>query len=360
MEKLSNRQLVYNNTFKSTKNEPINERILIPYYSLYSDRIVIHPKPFNNIVRKKIRDTSLKNLKKPKFRGNLSKTQKATIKKKLTAWLTSIQLHNLNQNNQFEKREYYPVFITITLSAKQQHSDNEIKRKFLDLFIKNLKNKFGVNKYFWRAESQQNGNIHFHIIVDKYCNYMDLKLIWNKVQNKLGYINEFEKKIGHRNPNSVDVKSVKQVDNFVNYLLKYCLKDEKARKIEGRVFGMSDELRSLGIYQDVLDTELSDYLTRYMKYDYFTVYKSDYYTVLLFSKTFYQSSFYALLQKYSRNYYEKMYQNLYVKKLKEPKVIKKFKEPLIKQETQLQLFKLSDQIKIINHYNCLNQKAFSK
>ena len=123
---------------------------------------------------------------------------------------------------------------------------------------KYLKNKFGIEKYFWRAEAQKNGNIHFHLIVDKYVKYEDLRIIWNRVQNKLNYIDKFEEKNHYRNPNSVDVRSAAQVKNFINYVLKYCLKEEKSRKIEGRIYGMSDELRSINIFQSILDSQISD------------------------------------------------------------------------------------------------------
>lgn len=345
------------NSIKSTKNSVINERILIPYYSLYSDRIVIHPRPFQFTHKKKIHVNSIKNLKKKKFQGNLSKTQKSIIKKRVTAWLSSIKAKNENKTNRWERNEHYPVFITVTLSAKQLHPDKEIKRIILDQFIKKLKSKFGIEKYFWKAERQKNGNIHFHLIVDKYCKKDELRLVWNLCQSKLGYIDRFEKKFKYRNPPSTDVKGVKDVDNFINYVLKYCLKDESNKKIEGRVFGMSDNIRNLGVYQDILDSELSDYLKKYMDYNYFQVYKQEYYTVLLFKKEFYQSTFYNILQKHSKEYYLKIYNYIYSSSVKAEKPIKKFKEKLITRESQLSLFKLSDQVKIINNYHYVRRRS---
>jgi len=360
MENSTSSQLVNSNSIESTNSSVIDSRILIPYFSLYSDRIVVHPRPFVNITKKKQNHNSLANLKKTKFTGNLSKTQQSIIKKKLTAWLTSIQLHNESQPNKFIKSEYYPVFITLTLSSKQIHSDKDIKRRLLDMMIKRLKKEFGVNKYFWRAETQENGNIHFHLIVDKYCSWIKLRDMWNQIQNVLGYIDRFENVHMTRNPNSVDVKGVKDVGNFVNYVLKYCLKDEKNRKIEGRLFGMSDELRNIGVFQDVIDSEMSTYMERYVKYNYFTVYRSDFFTVLFFKKEFYQSSFYNELMHLSKSYYLKLYNNLYISAGNKSKILKSFKIPLINRASQLSLFQLSDQIKIINHYNYINTKISHK
>lgn len=357
MPDLSDSQLVYNNSIDSTKKNQLSDRILIPYFSLYSDRIVVHPRPFEAITKRKVDKNSLNNLKKKKFTGKLSKTQQALIKKKLTAWLSSIQEYNKNPRLTFKRKEHYPVFITLTLSAKQEHSDKEIKRVLLDQFIKKLKSKFGVNKYFWRAERQNNGNIHFHLIVDKYCNYEHLKINWNIVQNKLGYIDRFEKKHNSRMPNSVDVRSASSVKNFINYVLKYSLKIEDGEPIQGRIFGMSDELRNLSVFQNVVDSQIGEYMQKYVDHGMLKSYKGDFYTVLFFDESFYKSKFHEMLKQSSVNYYTQLYEYLYNGGQMKHKPIKKFKEKLIKKDTQLSLFKLSDQVKIINHYNYIGKKG---
>jgi len=360
MENPSSSQLVYNNSIKSTKNVQVNERIIIPYFSLYSDRIVIHPRIFTGISKRKYNSKSLKNLKKKKFAGQISKTQKLIIKKRLTAWLTSIEIKNNQNKNSFTQHKHYPVFITLTLSASQQHSDQEIKKRLLDQIIKVLKRKYKITEYFWRAEKQKNGNIHFHLIVDKYVDYKELKKEWNKIQNKLNYINRFADVFLHRNPNSVDVRSAEQVKNFVNYVLKYCLKDEKNQVVEGRVFGMSDNLREIGVYQNVLDGQLSAEILRYEKYNYFKVYKQEYATVIIFEKSFYKTSFYNQLKIESESYYLELYENIYNPRVRSKKIIKEFKEKIIKKPEQLTLKKLTDQIKTINQVNLLNTKDENK
>lgn len=357
MENVTSPQLVYNNTFDSANSTKINDHILIPYFTLYSDKLVIHPKPFNAIVKRKISPKSIKNLEKPKYTGKLSVTKKRIIKQKLTAWLSSIIKYNERNYNKFERKENYPVFITLTLASNQCHSDNEIKRRILGLFIKRLKQSFGISYYFWRAESQSNGNIHFHLIVDKYCSYYELLKIWNQVQNLLGYVDAFENVHGHKNPNSVDVKGVKDVGNFIDYVLKYCMKDEKNRFITGRIYGMSEELRNITIYQDVLDSELSNYIKDAIEYNTVSIYKETYFTVLYFKPEFYTSKFYKLLQGISEKYYVQLYASLYLKELGIIQVKKMFKEKLIKKEIQLELFNLSEQIKVINHYNYINSKS---
>jgi len=133
-------------------------------------------------------------------------------------------------------------FITITLPSKQRHSDSFIKKNILAPFINNLRQKsFGINPknhkniyskyYFWRAETQANGNIHFHLITDVYYPWQQLKIDWNKYLEKYGYVSEFEKLHNHRFPNSTDVHSLLRIKNIGRYLSKYCGKNSKGYQI---------------------------------------------------------------------------------------------------------------------------------
>lgn len=152
------------------------------------------------------------------------------------------------------------AFITLTLSSKQIHSDNEIKAQLLDSLLIELRKKYGVTLFVWRAEKQKNGSIHFHILIDKFVYWVELRDIWNRIQNKLGYVDRYREKlkIYHKNgfkfnkelsqywdykkqkaaylkgakndfnsPNSIDIHSLKNVKNVKNYVKKYVSKDEK-------------------------------------------------------------------------------------------------------------------------------------
>jgi hypothetical protein len=136
-----------------------------------------------------------------------------------------------------------PVFLTITLSSTQRHADAFVKRHMLGELIKYMKRNCGVEHYFWRAESQVNGNIHFHLLIDKYIPKEQIQLKWNSIQNNHGYLVQYYKTHSHINAPSCDIKSPKDKRELVSYLLKYMSKDEKNRLIEGRIWGMSDSLR---------------------------------------------------------------------------------------------------------------------
>ena len=133
----------------------------------------------------------------------------------------------LYSNQTKSKYTFKLNFITLTLSSKQKHSDNEIKSKLLNQFLVELRTKYKSKNYVWRAESQANGNIHFHIVTDVFIPWRALRTDWNRIQEKLGYVSQFTISSGKSDPNSTDVHSINAIKNLSAYLSKYCSKNSK-------------------------------------------------------------------------------------------------------------------------------------
>jgi hypothetical protein len=182
-------------------------------------------------------------------------------------------------------------FVTLTLCSKQKHSDKVIKESLLNQFLTELRAKYGCKHYVWRAEAQANGNIHFHVVTDVYIPWRTLRTDWNRIQNKLNYVDEFEIKHRHNDPNSTDVHSTKKIRNLSAYLAKYCGKNTKGytmlctqalpvnptfapfknvshhapkkgakifRQIHGNLWGLSQTLSKLKSANEVMDQELEE------------------------------------------------------------------------------------------------------
>ncbi len=161
------------------------------------------------------------------------------------------------------------VFVTLTLASKQVHSDQVIKRVLLNQFITEMHERWHVNDYICCAEKQENGNIHFHLLVDKRIWWNDLRNVWNRIQQKLGYVTRYrdvrlqehehgfhydpgygkrwpyEKqlrayKVGNQtgwdNPNSVDVHPLEHIGNIKAYLTKYMTKNKGYTEEQKRMF----------------------------------------------------------------------------------------------------------------------------
>lgn len=180
-------------------------------------------------------------------------------------------------------------FITLTLSSAQIHSDSQIKEELLNHLLVELRKYYNVKNYIWRAEKQQNGNIHFHILCDKFIPWSELRDRWNRIQNKLGYVNRYrdqmrsfhqkgfqvrdallkhwplEKQVqayksgkatDWNSPNSTDIHSVVKTYRIKAYILKYLTKNEENKNILGRMWGCNMELSQIRGGQVVVDSEI--------------------------------------------------------------------------------------------------------
>jgi len=139
-------------------------------------------------------------------------------------WMVLLAKGDTAFNFQINKHFKFKLnFITLTLASKQIHSDAKIKKDLLNQFLVELRTWKKIKRYVWRAEAQANGNIHFHIILDKYIYWKDLQDMWNRIQEKLGYVTRSTSV----NPNSADVHSLTKVGKIGGYLSKYCSKNSK-------------------------------------------------------------------------------------------------------------------------------------
>lgn len=175
------------------------------------------------------------NLEDNSTSGQVSKKAGRNIDKAIS-WLLFIAKPKRVYCEELHKSFTFKInFITLTLPAKQVHSDQEIKSRCLNNFISVLRKKVGLRHYLWRAEAQANGNIHFHLITDRFIHYSKIQQWWNQSTELLGYVSKFQNLHGHRNPNSTDVHSVKHVKRLASYLSKYFCKN--------RAFACIGELR---------------------------------------------------------------------------------------------------------------------
>ncbi len=226
-----------------------------------------------------------------------------------------------NSGGHFDKKI---TFITLTLPSKQIHTDNEIKSKCLNQFLIEISKYNYVSNYVWRAEYQENGNIHFHILVNKYVCWRDLRYRWNRIINKLGYVDRYQENMieFHKNgfqvradllqkwtlkqqlqayqngiktnwssPNSTDIHSISLINNIKSYLTKYLTKQTQELKENlngqleektgiGRSWGASVIISNIKGATTEIDSKLEENLRTLENHFPNQVYKSDYFTVI--------------------------------------------------------------------------------
>lgn len=215
------------------------------YLIVNRSKLYVCPIP-SEISKTKIKDESLDNLiRDDNYNGFISARTCKKIKLICEAMATSIESIR-KENKKFAfKNKIQLTFATLTLPYKQFHKDNVIKRKCLSPMIDWLKDECNICFYIWRAEPQENGNIHFHLLLDRFVDWRALREKWNQLLNRLEYIDAFEQKHGHRDPNSTDIHSLRKIDNIAAYLVKYMTKKEVRRKIDGRLWGCCKEFHKV-------------------------------------------------------------------------------------------------------------------
>lgn len=168
-----------------------------------------------------------------KVKGDLSKKSRLLMTKALSwMYLFSKKKWAVFKDETTGKTKQFQFrinFITLTLSDAQVHSDDWIKIHMLEPFLKWMKRKSATH-YVWKAEAQDNGNIHFHITTEVFIHYAKIRDKWNSIQYKAGYLNNRMKRGLDDSPNSTDVHSVKNEKGFVAYMVKYMTKLEEMQK----------------------------------------------------------------------------------------------------------------------------------
>ncbi len=194
---------------------------------------------------KELTDKQIEALTQPKFTGYLSTRSQKKILSILQNWIDTIDyLNYINKKNNIPSNNQI-IMITLTLSRPQQHDDQYIKRHLLNRFIIEIMREFTFVNYLWKAEPQKNGNIHFHILVDKYIPKNRLQIIWNNIQADFNY----HDKINFSNENlglpSTRIESLNDKNDAIAYTAKYISKNENTRAIGGRIWGCSRKLPKL-------------------------------------------------------------------------------------------------------------------
>lgn len=224
------------------------------------------------------------NLTRGQFNGYMSPATRRKVRRIASTWIRSIMLYRAEVKKRWDPGRAYPVFLTLTLPHAQVHTDAEINRACLQPFLQRLKRDYEIENYFWRAEAQENGNVHFHLLIDRYIPKRYLQLSWNNCVDALGYLERYFNETGSLTPPSTEVhrirdkvkdrrtgkwKSVDPVDYLLEYVMDTPTPEEPVTDAEGRegpedpsTVSKSDKPRRLiGRYR-AADGSIQEYITR--------------------------------------------------------------------------------------------------
>lgn len=118
--------------------------------------------------------------------------------------------------------QYFKLsMITLTISAKKLIDHREAYNRLLVPMLKWLRYTMNCRHYVWKAELQERGQLHYHIIVPKFIDYRILRDKWNQLQLNASYLREYTAEHKNTNPNSTDIHAVGNEKNVSKYLIKY-------------------------------------------------------------------------------------------------------------------------------------------
>lgn len=284
--------------------------------TFYPDKVVcvsefIHPTSNNQ----KKKDVMLEN-RSTVYNGFMSPATKRRVTKIITVWMEALEFSTPYTSRSEGAKKHYPVFVTLTLSGEQKHDDNFIKRNLLGRFIIELRRNHGVVQYFWRAEKQKNGRIHFHCIFDQYIDMKVLQSTWNRIQDAYGYLDEYKKKFSRYNAPSTHVERINSSEKAIDYVVKYVSKnpkemEEKGLKIQGRIWGCSDGLRDLRPYTIAEHSNLIELLNEMHKNNMAERFADDFFTIYKLNVSDLLEMYFPELKENQYLYYADVFNQLY-------------------------------------------------
>jgi len=125
------------------------------------------------------------------------------------------------------KRFIYKIgFCTLTIPPEFDADDKTIHYKIFKPFLRVLQDKYELAEYIWKAETQENGNLHYHLTVNQWLHWYIINREWRKQIQKHGYDYGTEK----RKRAATEIHSVKKVKNLAAYLSKYLCKNDEWKK----------------------------------------------------------------------------------------------------------------------------------
>lgn len=185
-----------------------------------------------------------KNLRNNAHNGIISDKASKAIKNAVN-WLvfsaSDKRVYSKKENKTFK---FKVAFMTLTLpDTKITITPADFQKKLLNPFLVYIRKYHNLKNYVWKMEYQKNGKLHCHLTVDIFIHYAVIRKTWNRLLEKNGYLNDFEAKFGHKNPNSTDIHAVHKIKNISAYISKYLSKPMGAdSSFKGRIWGCSYDL----------------------------------------------------------------------------------------------------------------------
>jgi len=249
-----------------------------------NNKVILTGNYYEPPTKLKVTAEKMKRLGSMKIKGEISNAGRRLIENRFNAWYQALAFGNSLAGIQSRHTKKRFVLITLTLPCKQMHSDEDLKRRALKPFIKWFERNEGVINWAWKAEAQNNGNIHFHIVTDTYIPKVKIDAQWRHYMMVLGYLEKFWEKHPGKYPPMTNVTGQSEMKNPVAYVTKYFAKKENKRKVSGAIWRMSRNLLHIENYSvEVTSSDIDEWLQSDME-NVKRVYDEDFFMMFILKK----------------------------------------------------------------------------
>lgn len=213
-----------NITYKAVKEaklyQPIEQAISLSpdYFTIYNDISGISKKA------RLLPDLNRNGLARILDTGTMSRSAMARLRRAMGYLCLISKEKTVVHDIKKYRFKFKCSFITLTLPSKQKHHDNFIKQNLLKEFLDAMCYRYSSFSYVWKAETQRNGNLHFHLVTDHFIPTSYINYKWNRILYKYGYMDKYLKEKGHINAPSAEIKKVKSDKDLAKYMRKYLTK----------------------------------------------------------------------------------------------------------------------------------------
>lgn len=179
----------------------------------------------------------------PAYSGNITNHSKKNLKKALSLLIQITPLRWIYNPVTARQMLFKLNFVTLTLPPDKLITARDGAKLLLEPTLRRLRT-IGMKHYVWKAELQQNGQLHYHIATDNFVHYSELNRVWNSHAKKAGLLDGHARRTGNFLPNSTDVHAVTKLKDIEAYMAKYLMKGVGSQGTKGKVWDCNTELKN--------------------------------------------------------------------------------------------------------------------
>ena len=133
------------------------------------------------------------------------------------------KVYSIKENKAFS---YKIGFMTLDIPPDLNATDKQIHYKIFKPFIRILQRDYDLAEYIWKAETQDNNSLHYHLTINVWIHHEDINKEWVRCIESTGYT--FKTK-DHSHA-TTQIKATKSIKNIAAYLVGYIVKKDTYKR----------------------------------------------------------------------------------------------------------------------------------